>query len=329
MSPRILVTLSALLMSSVLGAAELPAPRFVPTRPINLSPGGPPIPATPATEGPHPAPVVLWPEGAPGSEARRNEPEEISWRQEPDLVFAVVSNVHNPTLTPFLPARAEATGCAVIIAPGGGHMQHTIAREGYDLGRWFAARGIAAFVLKYRLARDGSTPAGQPQPYTVDRDAAADARRAIRLVRARAADWQVRPDRVGLIGFSAGGEVALLVASHHDAGEPTAADPVERQSSRPDFFAPIYPGGLRRPDYNWSKDATPPAFLSCAANDAMPEQLAALFTSLHHAGVPAELHIYSAGGHGYGLREDRPELPVSSWHVRFVEWLGEQGWLKK
>ena len=106
-------------------------------------------------------------------------------------------------------------------------------------------------------------------------------------------------------------------------------DQVERQSSRPDFFAPIYPGGLNRTDLTWSKTATPPAFLACAYDDRMPEQLAAFFTTLRQAGVNAELHIYSSGGHGFGIRSDRPNLPVSTWHVRFAEWLGDRGFLKK
>ena len=331
------LTMTALSLSNGLAAADLPAvslsnpppARSGPTRPINVTPGGPAIPSTPAVESAHPASIPLWADGAPGSEARRNEPEEISWRQEADIVFPVLSNVHQPSLTPFLPAKDKATGCAVIIAPGGGHMQHTIDREGYDLARWFADRGIAAFVLKYRLARDGSTPAGSPQPYQADVHGAADGARAIRLIRARAAEWNIKPDRVGIMGFSAGGEIVLLAATKHTPGDPTATDPVERQSSRPDFFAPIYSGGMNRPEYVWSKERTPPAFLSCAYDDRMPEQMAAFFTTLRQAGVNAELHIYSAGGHGYGLRTDRPELPVSTWHLRFAEWLGERGFLKK
>src|SRR3954463_833293 len=151
-----------------ISAASLPPARSGPTHPVNIDKSGPPIPASPAVESSHPPAIPLWENGAPGSEARKNEPEEVSWRQEPDIVFPVVSNIHNPNLTPFLPAKGKATGCAVIIAPVGGHMQHTIDREGYDLAKWFAERGIAAFVLKYRLARDGSTPAGQPQPYQID-----------------------------------------------------------------------------------------------------------------------------------------------------------------
>ena len=305
------------------------APTVVAPFPQNITPGGPLIPTTAPVESAHGAAIPLWPLGAPGSEARRDEPEQISWRQEPDIVFPVISNIHAPSLTPFLPPAANANGCAVIIAPGGGHMQLTIDREGYDLARWLAARGIAAFVLKNRLARDTSTPRGVAQPYTIDSHALADAARAIRVVRARAAEFSVNPTRIGIMGFSAGGELALLAAAKPDAGQPGAVDPIERQSSRPDFFAPIYSGGLQRTDLVWSKDATPPAFLACAYDDRMPEQLATFFTTLRRAGVSAELHIYHTGGHGFGVRADRPEMPVSTWHERFVEWLGARGLLKK
>lgn len=328
MLKRLLPLTLLCLLPALMAAADLPSARPGPTRAINTDKSGPPIPTAPATESAHPAAIPLWANGAPGSEARKGEPEEVSWRQEADIVFPVVSNIHNPSLTPFLPAKGQATGCAVIIAPGGGHMQHTIDREGYDLAKWLAEHGVAAFVLKYRLARDGSTPAGQTQSYKVD-DAGADGSRAIRLVRAHAAEWGIKADRIGIMGFSAGGEVALLAATRHDAGQPGAADTIEQQSSRPDFFAPIYPGGLQRTDLVISKTATPPAFLACAYDDRMPEQLTAFFNKLRQAGVNAEIHIYSDGGHGFGIRMDRPALPVSTWHVRFLEWLGDRGFLKK
>lgn len=281
----------------------------------------PPIPARPAMEKTHPTPFALWAIGAPGFEARRNEPERVEWRQEPDIVFPVTFNIHQPSLTPYLPAKDKATGCAVIIAPGGGHMFLTTDREGYDLAELLVKRGIAAFVLKYRLARDR---AGN-SPYTIEH-AGADALRAVRVLRTRAKEWNLKPDRIGILGFSAGGEVALLAASRHEAGRSDAMDPADRQSSRPDFFAPIYSGGLQRTDLTFAKNATPPAFLACTFDDRMPEQLTALFGILRRAGVNAELHIYSTGGHGFGVR-DRP-LAVSSWHERFVDWLGDRGFLQ-
>lgn len=317
---------SLLVFTSSLLLASQPAARPGPVRPINQDSTGPVIPSTEPVEVAHPASILLWPAGAPGSEARKDEPEEISWRQEPDIVFPVISNVHAPTLTPFLPAPGKATGCAVIVAPGGGHMQHTIDREGYDVGRFLADHGIAAFVLKYRLARDGSNPKDQPQPYTIEGHALADAKRAIRLIRSRAAEWQVKPSRVGILGFSAGGEVAILAALRHDEGKANSADPIEGFSSRPDFFAPIYPGGLNGHDGEISKEKTPPAFLACAYDDGMAERLATFFVTLHKAGVSTELHIYSRGGHGFGVRQ-RP-LAVTGWSSRLVDWLGDRGFLK-
>src|SRR5205085_470185 len=140
--------------------------------------------------------------------------------------FPVTSNIHQPSLTPYLPDAKNASGAAVIIAPGGGHSILATDREGYDLAAWLAQRGIAAFVLKYRLARDRSNPPDQPQPYKIEVDAQADALRAVRMVRFRAAEWRVNPARIGILGFSAGGEVALLASLHHDAGQADATDPI-------------------------------------------------------------------------------------------------------
>lgn len=306
-------------------AAEMPAPKVVPPAPMNITAGGPAFPTVPPSESAHPAPVPLWPKGAPGFEARKDEPEHVSYRQEKEIVFAVISNINNPSITPFIPAKGKATGAAVIIAPGGGNWFHTIDREGYDFARMLADRGIAAFVLKYRLVRDLSNPADKPQPYTQEM-AAEDAHRAIRLVRARATEWGVKPDRVGILGFSAGGGVTLAAAMRHDAGKPDSADLVERQSSRPDFFAPIYTGGFTRYDAEIKKDNIPPCFLCCAYDDSMPEAMAAFLTVLHKAGVNAELHIYNSGGHGFGVRQR--DMAVTGWSSRFTEWLGDRGFLK-
>src|SRR5262249_33174259 len=162
-----------------------------------------------------PKAVPLWPNGAPGSESRMAEAEVIEG--------ANVCNVHNPSLTPYIPDADKATGTAVIISPGGGHSRLCVGHEGYALAEWFRNRGIAAFVLKYRLAREkGST-------YPVQDHAMADPRRAIRLVRSRAGEWHIKPDRIGIMGFSAGGELAAYAAMQNDPGDKDAADPIERQ----------------------------------------------------------------------------------------------------
>jgi acetyl esterase/lipase len=260
--------------------------------------------------------VALWPNGAPGSEARKGEPEKVAGSN--------VSNIHHPSLTVYLPAKENATGAAVIVAPGGGHQRHAIQHEGYNVAQWLADNGVAAFVLKYRLARDDANPAGSPQPYTVDRDALADAQRAIRLIRSRAQEWGVRSDAIGIIGFSAGGEVALLAATREAPAKTDAADPIERQSSRANFFSLIYPGGLPRTDIVLTKE-TPPTFLAAGYGDRqnISEGLAEFYLKCKRAGVSAELHMYSGAGHGFGLR-DTNKSPSGAWIARFHEWMADQ-----
>ncbi len=263
--------------------------------------------------------VPLWPQGAPGSAARMGEPEKV--------VGSNVSNIHQPSLTVYLPAAGKATGCAVVIAPGGGHARLAIQHEGYNVAEWFAQRGITAFILKYRLAKDDAVPAGAAQPYTIDRDELGDAQRALQLVRSRATEWGVDPARVGLIGFSAGGEVALLAATRSTAGQPDAAEPLARFSSRPDFFGLIYPGGLQRTDITLTKD-TPPVFLACGADDrpTISELMPEFYLKCKKAGIPAELHIYVGAGHGFGVRATN-KSPSGAWIDRMGEWLADRKFL--
>jgi endo-1,4-beta-xylanase len=267
-----------------------------------------------------PRPVVpLWPSGAPGSAARRAEPEKV--------VGSNVSNLHDPSLTVYLPPRERATGCAVIVAPGGGHARLAIQHEGWNVAEWLAARGVAAFVLKYRLAKDDANPAGLPPPYTVDRDALGDAHRAIRLVRSRAVEWGVNPAAVGIMGFSAGGEVALLAAVRSGAGNPATPDVVDRLDGRPDFYALIYPGGLPRTDLEVTRQ-TPPVFLCAGYGDRqnISEGLAEFYLKTKRAGASAELHMYAGAGHGFGVR-DANQGPAAAWIARFHEWLCDRKFL--
>ncbi len=258
-----------------------------------------------------PLALPLWPQGAPGSEARKGEPE----RQEGSNVV----NVHNPSITPFIPAK-NATGTAVLIAPGGGHAKLCLGHEGYALAEWFRDHGIAAFVLKYRLAREKGSS------YTIQDHAMADTRRALRLIRSRAAEWGVKKDRLGVMGFSAGGELAAFAAMKNDPGRPDAADVVERESSRPDFQALIYPGtsGL----FSAAK-GMPPLFIACGYGDRpdISEGMASLYLKYKAAGVKAELHIYSEAGHGFGYKPGTTSA-AGRWPERFVEWLTDSGLLK-
>lgn len=258
-----------------------------------------------------PLAIPLWEKGAPGSEVRASEAEKLEGSN--------VVNVHNPSLTPFLPTK-DATGTAVIIAPGGGHAKLCLGHEGYALAEWFRDHGIAAFVLKYRLAREkGST-------YTIQDHAMADTRRAIRLVRSRAEEWGVRADRIGVMGFSAGGELAAFAAMTNDSGKPDSAEKIEQMSSRPDFQALIYPGTS---DLFSAEKGMPPLFIACGYGDRpdISEGMASLYLKYKAAGVKAELHIYSNAGHGFGFRPGTTTA-AGRWPERFVEWLTDSGLLK-
>ena len=229
----------------------------------------------------------------------------------------IVSGVNAPTLTPFLPTPGKATGAAVVVVPGGGHRELWMDHEGYRVGRWLSDHGVAAFVLKYRLAREeGST-------YTIEGDALPDVQRAIRLVRSHAAAWNVAPDRIGVMGFSAGGELAVLAGVHPEVGRRDTADPIDQVRSRPDFMALIYPS--IPPDLALS-DQTPPAFLLCGENDgpAISQGVATFYLSLRRAGASAELHVLTGAGHGFGVRDSNPPA-IRNWPNLFNDWLGARG----
>jgi len=262
--------------------------------------------------------ILLWPLGAPGSEGKTNE--EVVRIAQPSG-HRVVTSVNKPSIRPYLPAPGLATGAAVIVAPGGGHRELWIDHEGCNVAQWLSEHGVAAFVLKYRLAK------ATHSTYTVDGDELADMQRAIRLVRSRAGEWGLDSNRLGVVGFSAGGEVAFLAAMHFDNGAPGASDPIDRQSCKPDFQALIYPGNLRRIEPTTN---SPPAFLACGGNDRadISQGLATVYLKFKQAGVPVELHIYAGVGHGFGLRSGKTG-PVSKWIDQFHEWLEQNGFLKK
>jgi len=225
----------------------------------------------------------------------------------------VVSNVGQGSIAIYLAPRKIATGAAVIVVPGGGHRELWMDHEGYNVAAYLNEHGIAAFVLKYRLARaPGSS-------FTIEGDALGDLKRALRLVRSQAGKTGVNPHEVGVIGFSAGGQLAALAATRFDAGDAAATDAVERESSRPDFVALIYPGPW--PDLSFTAD-TPPLFLLCGGDDR-PEVvtgIANIYLRARELKIPAEMHIYDHVGHGFGLRSSNTG-PVANWPRQFVDWL--------
>lgn len=264
-----------------------------------------------------PKEILLWPKGAPGSEGKTG-PEKIRIAQAGDHV---ISNIHSPSITPYLPESSKATGAAIIIAPGGGHRELWIDHEGYNPAKWLQQKGVAAFVLKYRLAREENST------YTIDKNELADIQRAIRLVRSQAKTWGIDTARIGVMGFSAGGQLAALAAMHFDTGNATSDDPIERMSSRPALQALIYPGGSDT--FEVTKNS-PPVFLLGGYGDRpdIAEGLASVYIKYKQAGVPAELHIYANAGHGFGMRPDSKGA-VAGWPQRLLDWLGDRGFLKK
>jgi acetyl esterase/lipase len=260
--------------------------------------------------------IPLWPGEAPGSEGQ-TAPEKVRITADGEHVL---SSIHHPSLTVYLPPAGKATGAAVVICPGGGHRELWMDHEGYNVARWLAAHGIAGFLLKYRLAKD------EGSPYQVEVHSLADAQRAIRLVRSRAAEWGVDPARVGIMGFSAGGELAALTGMRFAGPAAKDADAVGRLDPKPAFQALIYPGN---PDAILPARDAPPAFLACGYDDRadISQGLPRVYLRFKQLNVPAELHIYTGAGHGFGLRETN-HFPAGAWIDRFHEWLADRGFLK-
>jgi len=243
-----------------------------------------------------------------------------------------------PTITAFPAPRALASGAAVVVCPGGGYSHLSDIKEGSDIARWLNSLGITAFVLKYRLGMTYHQP-----------NQLLDAARALRTVRARAKDWDVDPNRIGILGFSAGGHLASTLGTHFDTGKSNSADAIERVSSRPDLMMLIYPvitmgefthAGSKRNllDENPSEDLvkqysnelhvssdTPPAFLVHTMTDAVvPVENSLMFVqALRKARVPVEFHLYEKGPHGFGLAPSDPVL--STWAARCADWLALHG----
>jgi len=266
--------------------------------------------------------ILLWPEGAPGAKGN--------------------AEADKPTLTVYHPPKNKATGTAVVICPGGGYSHLAINHEGHQVAQWLNTFGVAGIVLKYRHRKTGYQ---HPAPLQ-------DAQRALRTVRHRATEWNINPQRVGILGFSAGGHLASTAGTHFDHGSKAAVDPVERISCRPDFMVLIYPvisfskpythRGSRKnllgesPDQVLVDDLsnenkvtaeTPPTFLIHTSSDrSVPcENSLAFFMALRDAGVPSELHVFVEGRHGFGLGQK--DAPVSHWPKLCEAWMRGRGLL--
>ncbi|MEJ2007392.1 MAG: alpha/beta hydrolase [Acidobacteriota bacterium] len=268
--------------------------------------------------------IPLWPGAAPGSEKWTYHEQTVD---SPTFHTRVVLNVSRPTLTVYLPEPSKANGTAVIVCPGGGFHFLSLDNEGTEVAHWLTTHGVTVFLLKYRLVHTdpadfaketmqdlANTGKMQAIMGTLGPMVLADGQRAVRIVRRHAADWKIDPKRIGIIGFSAGGYVSADVALHHDA------------ASRPDFAAAIYPA---LPPHAMVPPDAPPMFIACASDDPLVPPLTnavRLYTLWEIAGIPAELHVYGRGGHGFGMTKHG--LPVDHWIDAYGDWLRSQGLLK-
>ncbi|UZK65567.1 alpha/beta hydrolase [Sphingomonas sp. M1-B02] len=262
---------------------------------------------------PPPAPqrIALWADGAPGFESRKSIPEQSeAYRTKP---------INDPSIT-YFPARAgRETGAAVVLMPGGAHEFLVITSEGNDAARWFNERGIAAFVLRYRLFR------GTDSPYKFEH-ARQDAERAMRLIRSRADTWKLDPKRIGVVGFSAGGELARVTLLSPPLPAPGKGDAVDRLSARPDFGVLVFPGPLHAEE-KIDKDS-PPLLMTATNDDACCSQpIIDLLNAYRAAGASSELHMYAAGGHAFNMGETTPMVSLRNWPARITDWMTDRGLL--
>ncbi len=257
----------------------------------------------------------VWP-GTPPDQPKDVGPEHVlEGRPRP---FYQITGVSKPTVSVFLPPVERRTGAAVLVCPGGGLQRLAIEHEGLEVADWLTSQGITAFLLKYRVPAPGQS-------------GIQDAQRAMGLIRVRAADWEIDPENLGVIGFSAGGMIAAWISALESDRQYAAIDATDKISARPDFAALIYPGGLRQRGGGIVEalatritSEAPPFFLVHAFDDGCQDSLE-LALLLKRARVPTELHIYHEGGHGFGVRPTG--LPLDDWQERFLEWTGALGFL--
>jgi acetyl esterase/lipase len=268
--------------------------------------------ALPAADGPQIIP--LWTNGAPGFEARRDEPELAKdyW----------VRNVNNPTLTVFLPPKEKANGAAMLIFPGGGFRQLSFKSEGVEPARFLNNLGVAAFVLKYRLPRETNSP------YSLQIHPQQDGQRAMRLIRSRAAEWGLDTNRIGAMGFSAGGEVLALLVYNPATGDPNAADPIDRVNCRTDFQISVYSGPLGVPTNGIPADAPPAFFIVANDDNSHIQPVLKQLEEYRAVKRPLEVHLLAEGGHGFNMGTRSKFVSVKNWPQLMADWLTDGGFLK-
>ncbi|HWC00487.1 MAG TPA: alpha/beta hydrolase [Bryobacteraceae bacterium] len=269
-----------------------------------------------------PAPLPIWPGAAPGEAGSVGEEKDMTTAKDHSVAgrrVARLGNVSTPTITVYQPPKARSTGAAVVVFPGGGYRILAIDLEGTEVCDWLNSIGVTAVLLKYRVpAREGRERYAAPLQ---------DAQRAVGLVRSRAAQWHVDPKRIGVLGFSAGGHLAAAISNNYEKRTYPEVDEADRVSCRPDFALLIYPAYLTVKDQGDRISPelaitpnTPPTFLLQAEDDGVRvENSLYYYLALKNNKVPAEMHLYAKGGHGYGLR--RTDLSITTWPQRAEQWL--------
>lgn len=270
----------------------------------------------------------VWPGKAPGESGPVGD-EKVSDVTYNKLKFKQLTNVSKPTLTLYRPAKDKDTGAAVVICPGGAYQILAFEHEGEEVAKWLNSIGVTGILLKYRVPRRPGQAKDKPPIGPLQ-----DAQRTLSLVRSKAGEWGIDPKRIGILGFSAGGHLTAAAATNFDKRAYDPIDETDQVSCRPDFAVVIYPGYLAdkenkqlNPDIRVSAQ-TPPCFFVHAHDDPIPvESSVLMYLALKRAKVPAELHVYASGGHGYGLRPS--EHPCSTWPQRCAEWMRKQGYLER
>jgi len=267
--------------------------------------------------------IDLWPGTAPGENGTIGDEQTKTKGEGDSKVVTSVTNVTRPTVTIYRPDRDKNTGVAIVVCPGGGYRNLAWEHEGTMVARWLNSVGVTSALLKYRVPRRPGNPEGQPPV-----QALMDAQRALSLVRSHADEWGVDSKKVGIMGFSAGGHLGAWASTNYDKRAYDAVDAADKVDIRPDFAVLIYPGGVTKrgtmdlTDEMRINSQTPPTFLACATDDGLAESNVALYLALKRAGVPVEIHLYTKGGHGFGMRPSNN--PCSTWPQRCEEWLRAQ-----
>ncbi len=268
--------------------------------------------------------IPIWPHGVPGGGAGASAAPELDTTTAKDNLIAGkplvrLGNVSTPTVTVYRPKKSSGSAPAMVVFPGGGYRILAIDLEGTEVCDWLTSSGVACVLLKYRVPDTG--------PYPKSPAALQDAQRAVGLVRQHAQEWGIDANRVGVLGFSAGGHLAAALSTHFDKRLYDRVDGADELSCRPDFAVVIYPGYLALAEQNMAANAdiqptekTPPTIIVQAEDDPVHvENATTYFLQLKNAKVPAELHVYAEGGHGYGLR--RTPLPVTGWPQLVETWM--------